>query len=499
MNPKVTVLLAVVAAVLVWFLVFDKEKVAEEKKQAELDSHFVNFEADDVMKLTVTRHGKPVTAERRGDTWHITEPFEWPGDKYAWGAIAHSLTTCDLRGTYPEEGETITPEDMKNWGLADPPLKIAATIREESREYQFTFGNNPLGSVSSCYATKSSAIDKVFAVEVTIKGNADKDLNDLRDRGMLPVKFGNHVTRIEVSNQDLAFVAERQPNKNWLLVKPSPGRAVEAELKKLVEKLNKSASTVIDDPGEEKLREVGLADDQLESASRYAITTSKGTTQTFYVGQLSLADQGYVGRNSDSSSLFVIPKEFFSDQPTTVGKLRPTKASYLETWNTDIVSATSEGSPLFKLEKPEFGWVMTYPHSATAERDAVNSIITAFKDHHIMRYIDSASSDSQLGLDPPRLVVEIAAEGTGEKVMFGKAIDEDRIYAGLMDAPDRFIVKRALYDEVFKQPSDLLTEEELERLDLKPDEEESEADSEEGESGMEELDEAGSAAEGQDE
>ncbi len=269
MNPKKTILLAVIAGLLIFFFIKDKEKVAEEKKKEAETKDFLVAESKDVMKLAVTRKGQTVKAERDGEEWKITEPVAWPGDKYAWNSIADNLASAQIDRTFPDEGKTLSDADLQNWGLKPAGLKIAATIRTGSREVTFDFGHNPPGGKDKVYALSSEKDGKAFMIPQAIVSSASKELRDLRNRKVLDVRFDDKkITRVEVSKKDLNIVAEKGEGENWNLVEPFKARLDSAQLRKMVDKLGNDASNIIDNVSPEEISKLGLAPDQLASATR---------------------------------------------------------------------------------------------------------------------------------------------------------------------------------------------------------------------------------------
>jgi hypothetical protein len=402
---------------------------------------------------------------------------EWAGDKYAWDSVANNLTSANLTRTLPDEGETLSDKDRENWGVANPGLKLAATVRQASKEYSFTFGGHPPGSTGQVYATNSDKEGKVFVIPNSVVTSASKELRDLRNRKLLDVKFDDpQMSGIEVHTQGLSILAKKGADSTWQITEPTPARADSTMLRKFVDKLANDATDIRDNVSEDELRSLGLASDQLASATRYKVLTgSEGTSQSFFVGAFSMQDKGYVGRREGTNSLFVLAKEFFTDQPKTLEDLRPKKALSLETWNTDAISATAEENLAYSLEKKSGQWRMGIPHDATAERTVVEGLVRAFNDNKIRNFVAQPGTDEELGLVKPSFVFKAVAKDKTETVLFGKE-EDGMVYAAWQGAPDRFRVEKKLLDALKKDPLDLLTAAERDRL--KPKEQPAPASSE---------------------
>jgi hypothetical protein len=467
MNWKTTIAFLVIAIAIVAFYLQDVEKVEEEKELEKQKEELVLAEEKDIMQLTVERPGKPtVSAVREGENWNLTEPVQWPADKFAWDAVASSLASAKIKRTFPDEGETVSDEDLTKWGLNPAGLTVKATVREGSAEHTIGFGNSIPSSDSSVYATSSDLTDKVVVIPNAVISNASRDLYNLREKKYLNVHFErDKPTRIEVSNKDIEVVAEKGEGDAWVIVSPEQVKGEPATLRKYVEKLGLESIKIIDDIDEDKLAKAGLADDQLDSATKYKIGFGEeGTAKTFYVGKFDPTEGGHLGRREGTKNLFVVAEDFFKDQPKTLSELRPTRAIAIQKWTADVISATSNGNPLFSLAKEDFKWRMTSPHSATAERETVDKIVDAFNDYKITSYVGSASTDAQLGLEVPILSLSIGGEEKLETIHFGEHDGVGGIYAAWEGLPDRFVLDQGVLDQVLLNPLDLLIPAERDRV-----------------------------------
>ena len=467
MNWKTTLAFLVIAIVIVAFYLQDVEKVAEEKEIEKQKEELVLSEEKDIMAISVERPGKPtIAAVREGENWNLTQPIQWPADKFAWDAMASSLSSAKIKRTFPDEGETLSEEDLKKWGLSPAGLTVKATIREGSEELSIGFGNALPNSDSSVYATSDKLADKVVVIPNAAITSASQDLYKLREKKYLNVHFErDKPTRIEVSNKDLNVVAEKGEGEAWTILSPEKAKGESATLRKFVEKLGLESIKIVDEVDDQKLSHAGLADDQLDSATEYRIGLSgEGSTKAFFIGKFDPTEGGHWGRRDGTRNLFVVSDEFFKDQPKTLDELRPKKAIAIQKWTAEVISATSNGAPLFTLSKKDFKWHMDFPHSATAEREVVDKLVDVFNDYKITSFVSGASADADLGLDIPILSLTITGEDSSETVHFGKHDGIGGIFAAWKGLPDRFVLDQGILEKVLVNPLDLLTPSEKERL-----------------------------------
>lgn len=471
MNWKTTVVLLVAAAAVVWFYSQDVEKVEQEKQAEKAKEELIQVEANDIMSLAFERPGeKTIAAVREGDEWILTEPVSWPGDKAGWDAAASTLASAKIRRTFPDEGETLSEEDLTNWGLKPAGIVVRATVREGSEEFTFGFGNSVPGADSSVYATSSALADMAVVVPKAIITNASRELQQLREKKYLNVHFErDKPSRIEVSNKDLQVVAEQVEGDNWFIASPEKVKGDPTTLRKYVDKLGLESIKIVDEVDDAKLASVGLADDQIASATRYKIGFGdSGDAKAFYVGKFDPTEGGHWGRREGTKNLFIVSEDFFDGQPKTLGELRPKKAILTQKWNANVVSATSNGQPLFHLAKEDFKWRMVSPHSATAEREVVDKLIDAFNEYTIGAFVTTGQTDAELGLEVPILSLTISGDKGPETVHFGSPDEVGGVYAAWEGLPDRFVMDRAILDRVLLNPLNLLTPGEKERISPSP-------------------------------
>jgi hypothetical protein len=468
MSAKKTLLLIVVCAAILFFYFQDKEKVAQEQKIEEQKKEFIVAESDDIMSLAIERDGQVIKAVRDGEDWNIVEPIDWQGEKFAWKTIADNLANAKIERRFPAEGEELTEKDLQNWELKPEHLKLTALVREGSKEHTFRFGVKPPGSTSSVFALADDASGEAFIVPHSIVFSASKTLFDLRNRKIFEVRFDHDdLKQLEVKNKDLEFNAKIDGEGNWVFADRGGIRADPAQIRPFLQKLNEEAKAILDNVPDARVREYGLAEDQLASATSIkAVYGSEGTLGQFYIGGYDLAEGGHIGKRAGVDSLFVIKDQSFEGLATGLEGLRPTKAIPLDTYNTEVIEATKDGQTYYRLTKKDFNWMMGIPHDATAERDTVEGLLRAFNDHKIKSYIEDASGDAALGLENPALIFHVTGkENKEETLLLGNKNGLGQVYAAWKGYPDRFLINQNILDTLNPEsPLDLLIPAEKERL-----------------------------------
>src|SRR5690349_14682025 len=109
MNFKTTILLIALLAVAGVVLFFTREKpaqTAETTPNAAQGTKLLDFPATDVTKLVVTPgDGKPMTLERDGTNWRLTQPVAAPADAPAVDGLVSALVDLTSRSKVDTGGE----------------------------------------------------------------------------------------------------------------------------------------------------------------------------------------------------------------------------------------------------------------------------------------------------------------------------------------------------------------------------------------------------------
>jgi len=221
-NPKTTGILFLVAAALAAFVYFYEIRGEEGRREAEEAEKrlFANFEADDVEALALTTSdGASVRAERREGGWEIVAPLVFPGDDFAFDAMAAALARI--------VGET---------AIEDPQEASVYGLDADEREVRFSASGEERALRIGVYSVPTYGVNS-FA----------KAFDDLRDKRVLDFDR-EAVKRIEASWPDGRVVLERG-DAGWTVVQPVEGPADEEAVDGLLSDLSfLRASGFADDP-----------------------------------------------------------------------------------------------------------------------------------------------------------------------------------------------------------------------------------------------------------
>src|SRR5215510_407585 len=174
-NTLILLLVAAVVGVVVYFLEIKPGKQRDEKSD-ESKPAFA-FKREDIASISITRGGETVTVEDKDGKWTITQPVTAQANQSTVDSLVSSLTSAKIeRSLSPSEEET------KSFGLSEPVVQVEIKLKSGDTQ-KLKLGEKDFSGLSA-YAQIGDSSD-VSLVPAAVLTNADKSLNDLRDKAIL--------------------------------------------------------------------------------------------------------------------------------------------------------------------------------------------------------------------------------------------------------------------------------------------------------------------------
>jgi hypothetical protein len=247
-NPRNTLLLALVVAALgafVWFYeVRGAEKRSEEESASKRIFHELTADAIEWIELR-TDDGQNARLERIDSGWKLVAPLAFPADRFAVDGVASTLAELSPEASFD------TPEPLENYGLAGEP---SVRFGGAGKSFALRIGHTtPVGG--NVYMADADA-KKVYAVASWRSNALKKTVKQLRDARVLDFDRGK-VNRLAIQSADGKIVLTRGDG-GWRLVEPVEAKADAEAVDGLVSDLQYlRADEFLDAPPPEA--ELGLA------------------------------------------------------------------------------------------------------------------------------------------------------------------------------------------------------------------------------------------------
>jgi len=462
MNPRTTLVLAVVAALLgafIWLHEIGGE-AARQSEQDDAKRLHPGIGSGDIEAIAfTTRDGVDARFERRDGRWRLVAPVDAPADPTALDAIAGALVNL------PREGRVEQPGDLGQYDLGDEARVVRFEVAGETRGIRIG-RTTPVGG----HRYVSRLADDEVAYVATYRLNAlDRDLVDLRDRRIFGFEAAD-VVGLELSWPEGAVELERDEAGDWRMTVPVVAPADASRIRELLSDLSfLRARSFIDEPD---------ADEQVDAASqeralelRWTLRAPDDATdgdpveQTREIRIGGRVGEGLLLARSDGR-LYTIAPERLEDFDRSVNAYRDKtlssfaldRAGRLEL---DLDDESGESRASITAVLGEGGWTRLEAASEGSaepalDPEAISELVRTLAELRAADIVAEEMGEAELaslGLAPPRALLRVAERGDLDaesqllgEVVLGRYDAERGIFARRTDRPTVYVLDPELAD-----------------------------------------------------
>ncbi|HEY2821294.1 MAG TPA: DUF4340 domain-containing protein [Candidatus Acidoferrum sp.] len=374
---------AAVLAALTGVLYWSNHHAAEDTKKPATPAatKLVSLKPADVTKIEIEKKGIDAVELAKGSDgkWEITAPQKLSGDQDAITGVISVVS--ELSSDRVVEDHAI---DLKQYGLADPLVKIDLTLKEGKTQKLLLGDDTPTGN--GLYAAVGGD-PRVFTIASYAKSNLDKTVSDLRDKRLLTANF-DKVSQIDLTAKKQTVEFGRSKDA-WQIVKPRPLRADNFSVEDLVRrlkdaKMDLSAST---DTDEKKLASA--------FASATPVATVKVTdatgTQTLEVRK---NKTDYYAKSTAVAGVYKVANDLGTGLDKALDDFRGKK---LFDFGFDDVSAVDmhDGSKTYSLVKGGPDW---WSNGKKMDGASVQAFIDKFRDLAATKFPESGFASATIAM-----------------------------------------------------------------------------------------------------
>jgi hypothetical protein len=326
----------------------------------------------DVTKIDIDKKGVPQVELAKGSDgkWEIAAPQKLTGDQ---DAITGVLSV--LSGLNSERVVEDHALDLKQYGLADPAIKVDLTTKDGKSQNLLLGDDTPTGN--ALYAAVSGD-PRVFTIATYAKNSVDKSASDLRDKRLLTANF-DKVSEVDLiaKKQSIEFGRSKDA---WQIVKPRPLRADNFSVEDLVRRLKEAKMDLSSAADADEKKVAGLF------ASGTPLATAKVTdatgTQTLEVRK---NKNDYYAKSSAVSGVYKVAADLGTGLDKALDDFRNKK---LFDFGFDDVSAVDmrDGTKTYSLVKGGADW---WANGKKMDSASVQAFIDKFRDLAAAKFTDS--------------------------------------------------------------------------------------------------------------
>lgn len=130
MRTKVTLVLLFLNVALFFFIFQFERRWRTEDNWKEARRRVLGAEATDIRSLEITGLDRDVALTKRGETWFITKPLEWPANPNAVSRIINELQFLEHQTVFFVRDLAKNGQSLADYGLDKPSLTLAFTSGE---------------------------------------------------------------------------------------------------------------------------------------------------------------------------------------------------------------------------------------------------------------------------------------------------------------------------------------------------------------------------------
>lgn len=451
MRLRNTLLLAIVFILLgAYVYLFEFQKGPKEKTQ-----RLLNFKEEEAESLILNYPQQEIRLQKEpSGRWKITRPLETAADESTIGTILAALSTNEVKRTFEEKPSA---EDLKNYGLDKPQVKVTLSLRNGiALPPILVGGKTPLGN--SVYVRRGAEAG-VLLTDASLRSNLERKLNDFRSKKILELR-DEAVQQLALKGSRGNFALSKKEDI-WFIDRPRYYRADQAEVQGIVSTIrNMSAQDFVEESLSE-LKKYGFDKPRL----RVTVSTGEqeGPRELLFGNRREGKDEVYLVVDS-KGTVYAVSESVLKQLEKDLTALRDKEIlSFRQDQVAKVqISTPKESLALAKGEKEE--WRVEAPKKEKAKQGAGPDYLTFLNHLKAKGFADDEAKDlKKYGLDFPSLKISIA-DKDGKKLgtlLLGSKTGAE-YYAGREGSTTVYTVDEFSYNRLNKQLTDFLEEEKKE-------------------------------------
>lgn len=372
-------LLAALTGVLYW----SNHHAAEPTKTAATAdvTKLVTLKDSDVSQIEIDKKGAEVVALDKGSDgkWEITAPEKLSADQDAVTGVISAVAV--LNSERVVEDHAI---DLKQYGLADPLVKIELTTKDGKSQKLLLGDDTPTGN--AVYASVSGD-PRVFTIASYTKSSLDKSASDLRDKRLLTTNF-DKVSQIDLAakKQSVEFGRNKE---SWQILKPRPLRADNFSVEDLVRRL-KDAKMDLSASAEADAKKIAAAFSSGTPVATVKVTDVTGTQSL----EVRKNKTDYYAKSSAVDGVYKVANDLGTGLDKALDDFRNKK---LFDFGFDDVSAVEmhDGSKAYSLVKGGSDW---WSNGKKMDSMTAQAFIDKFRDLAATKFVDSGFTAAAINM-----------------------------------------------------------------------------------------------------
>jgi len=365
MRSKVTVVLLFLNVVLFAYIYWYDLPRIDALKNLEAKRTVLPTEIASMDSFTrTTRTGEVTKLEKRGETWWITKPYEWPANPDAVQHVHNELQFLQNQTSFPVADLARNNQSLADYGLTDPAITVEFTAAGNPKVYKFLVGDDT--KVGNRLYVLPPDATRVHVVGRSLADAVGLSLADLRNDSVftIPVFEVRSLNIQTAAPTNLKVRLRRDATARWGFESPILARASKVAVEVTINALNELSAKTFIEPREADLDRTGL------NAPTLRVTLEgNARRETLLIGNAAPTAGDYYAKIEDKAVVFTLPLS-----PKLLDVLRASQETLRDTHVVDFDPATvtaltisAPGQPELALQRLEAPPTPADAAAATAE------------------------------------------------------------------------------------------------------------------------------------
>ena len=409
------------------------------------DKSLLQFNSEDIGKIRLKNELNDFLLVREGKDWIVShKDLKARGDKIEIESYLHTLATSRIKEFVEENPKSLAP-----FGLKAPSVELQLHSKKTQKPLTLLAGGK---RDTSGYFGKLES-----AANVVLLGNQmfrilSKQFVEFMDRSLLDFK-AEDVTQLEIDNGKEKIRLTRNGADDWKITDPQALRVDSGAVKSVLIDLKEARINEYIKTADKGLTLFGL---DFPPKKSLTVHFKSGRTWTLKLGNGSINRENFFANRSEDGMVFNISAETASKLFRSLHDLRYKKLLHFNKEDIDRISIAYP-EQTFELATSSKGWQLRKPEKIDKVPDFLGKdILWTLKNLEYQSIVKAPASDSETGLDHPRVTVSIwkGNENLVTQLHVGKPAkgEEKRLYARVKGKPGLFTIQDRFLDEI---PKDL--------------------------------------------
>lgn len=433
-NTLILLLLAAAIGVAVYFLDIKPGKPRDEKTD-ESKPAFV-FTREDISSISITRSGQTVVVEETDGKWTINQPLTAQANQSTVDSLVSSLTSAKI-----ERSLSPSAEEIRSFGLEEPSVTVEIKLKSGDTQ-TLKLGAKDFSGLSA-YAQIGDSKD-VALVPASVLTNADKSLDDLRDKAILGVSQFD-IKSISLTNEH-GQMSLAKDGGEWALKRPFEAGVETTEMNTFLSEITSAEAEEFVSETADDLAKYGLDKPEITLTAQL----NDGSEKSISAGE---KDDNHYAKASARSQVFKISSSLYDKLNIKPSELRNKEMFKLDR---DNLSKIEIKNPNLKLiaEKSGDKWIIKEPADKKDKDAPTFRVINPFETK-AEEIVGSPSSEVRSRLAKPAVDARLTyKDGKVVQVMVSSA-DGDNAYVSVKGRSEVFKVKKQMLDDLSFKAADL--------------------------------------------